>query len=48
MFRRFQDFLELVAVGAIMVLAAAVHSPYAEGFAAALGPYSPLALWLQQ
>jgi hypothetical protein len=43
MFRRFQDFLDLVAVGAIMVLAAAVHSPYAEGFAAIWGPYSPLA-----
>ncbi len=41
MFRRFQDFLELVAVGAIMVLAAAVHSPYAEALAAIWGPYSP-------
>jgi hypothetical protein len=40
MFRQFQDFLDLAAVGAIMVLAAAVHSPYAESLVAVWGPYS--------
>jgi hypothetical protein len=41
MFRRFQDFLELAAVVAIMVLAAAFNSPYAESLVAIWGPYAP-------
>jgi hypothetical protein len=41
---RHSDFLELAAVGAIMALAAAVHSPYAESLVAVWGlhPLPPL------
>jgi hypothetical protein len=39
MLRQFQDFLDIVAVGAIIVLAAAANSPYAERLAAIWGSY---------
>jgi hypothetical protein len=41
MFKRFQDILDMVAVGAIMMLAAAANSPYAEHLAAVWDPYWP-------
>jgi hypothetical protein len=44
MFRQFQEFLDLVAVGSIMVLAAAVHSPYAESLVAIWAVFAPHAV----